>query len=110
MFALRLEGFETHRLAWGTEGADFLLRETARRLANLTTPVSLVARGHGDRFLVLAEHIDDKSDANILGFARYRNGNDAPSKLIELLGKQVNVDHRYVLSPTRLLLAFTAGS
>lgn len=34
----------------------------------------------------LAEHIgDDGSYTNVLGFARYRNGDDAPSKLIELV-------------------------
>lgn len=36
----------------------------------------------------LAEHIGEDADArhaNILGFARYRNGVDAPSKLVELV-------------------------
>ena len=34
----------------------------------------------------LAEHIGDDGDhANVLGFARYRNGDDVPSKLIELV-------------------------
>jgi 3-hydroxybutyryl-CoA dehydrogenase len=35
----------------------------------------------------LAEHIkeDDQSSANMLGFCRYRNGGDEPSKLIELV-------------------------
>jgi 3-hydroxybutyryl-CoA dehydrogenase len=33
----------------------------------------------------LAEHTNEKTDANVLGFARYRNGADAPSKLIELV-------------------------
>ncbi len=35
----------------------------------------------------LAEHVDeaDPSCKNVLGFARYRNGGDAPSKLIELV-------------------------
>jgi 3-hydroxybutyryl-CoA dehydrogenase len=34
----------------------------------------------------LAEHIgDDSAHTNVLGFARYRNGDDAPSRLIELV-------------------------
>lgn len=34
----------------------------------------------------LAEHIgEDSAAANVLGFARYRNGDDAPSKLVELV-------------------------
>jgi 3-hydroxybutyryl-CoA dehydrogenase len=34
----------------------------------------------------LAEHVgDDGNHANVLGFARYRNGDDAPSRLIELV-------------------------
>lgn len=34
----------------------------------------------------LAEHIGDESGhKNVLGFARYRNGDDAPSKLVELV-------------------------
>jgi 3-hydroxybutyryl-CoA dehydrogenase len=34
----------------------------------------------------LAEHFgDDCSHTNVLGFARYRNGDDAPSRLIELV-------------------------
>lgn len=35
----------------------------------------------------LAEHVDESAadSTNVLGFARYRNGTDAPSKLIELV-------------------------
>lgn len=34
----------------------------------------------------LAEHIgEDAAPSNVLGFARYRNGDDAPSKLVELV-------------------------
>lgn len=36
----------------------------------------------------LAEHLDnldDAADANVLGFARYRNGDDPPSPLVELV-------------------------
>jgi len=35
----------------------------------------------------LTEHIDDRepTNANVLGFARYRNGDDPPSQLVELV-------------------------
>jgi 3-hydroxybutyryl-CoA dehydrogenase len=35
----------------------------------------------------LGEHVDDQdpNQANVLGFARYRNGDDPPSKLVELV-------------------------
>jgi 3-hydroxybutyryl-CoA dehydrogenase len=35
----------------------------------------------------LGEHVDDRDqvNANVLGFARYRNGEDKPSKLVELV-------------------------
>lgn len=35
----------------------------------------------------LGEHVDDQdgASANVLGFARYRNGHDKPSKLVELV-------------------------
>lgn len=35
----------------------------------------------------LGEHVDDRdqANANVLGFARYRNGDDKPSKLVELV-------------------------
>jgi 3-hydroxybutyryl-CoA dehydrogenase len=35
----------------------------------------------------LGEHVDDQdqANANVLGFARYRNGDDKPSKLVELV-------------------------
>jgi 3-hydroxybutyryl-CoA dehydrogenase len=43
----------------------------------------LVELGHE----CLAAHIDDEGSAsfNIVGFARYRNGDDAPSRLVELV-------------------------
>jgi 3-hydroxybutyryl-CoA dehydrogenase len=42
----------------------------------------------------LAEHVDEASAAsrNVLGFARYRNGADAPSKLVELVRLSVTDD------------------
>ena len=35
----------------------------------------------------LGEHVDDRdqANANVLGFARYRNGDDKPSRLVELV-------------------------
>jgi len=33
----------------------------------------------------LAEHVGESGPSNVLGFARYRNGDDAPSQLIELV-------------------------
>lgn len=38
----------------------------------------------------LAEHVGETGYANILGFARYRNGTDAPSNLIELVKQQIH--------------------
>jgi len=43
----------------------------------------LVELGHE----CLAEHVNEEeaANANVLGFARYRNGDDPPSKLVELV-------------------------
>jgi 3-hydroxybutyryl-CoA dehydrogenase len=40
----------------------------------------------------LAEHTGEEGFSNVLGFARYRNGDDAPSKLIELVKQPSNSD------------------
>ena len=62
-------------------------------------PVLILAGAHGivaaqaERTAILVEldlecletHLDDASAANVLGFARYRNGDDAPSDLVELV-------------------------
>lgn len=42
----------------------------------------------------LADHVadDDPAHANVVGFARFRNGSDAPSKLVELVRMRVTAD------------------
>lgn len=42
----------------------------------------------------LAEHAEDDNpaNANVVGFARFRNGSDAPSKLVELVRMRVTSD------------------
>jgi 3-hydroxybutyryl-CoA dehydrogenase len=56
----------------------------------------------------LGEHIDDRDPncSNVLGFARYRNGDDRPSKLIELV-KHANISET-AISAARELFS-TAG-
>jgi 3-hydroxybutyryl-CoA dehydrogenase len=50
----------------------------------------------------LAEHIgDDSAHTNVLGFARYRNGDDAPSKLVELV-RPVSASDAAVAAATAL--------
>jgi 3-hydroxybutyryl-CoA dehydrogenase len=52
----------------------------------------------------LAEHlgdIDENDQANILGFARYRNGNDLPSNLVELV-RQSNSSEAAILAAKAL--------
>lgn len=45
----------------------------------------------------LAEHTGEEGISNVLGFARYRNGDDAPSMLIELV-KQANHSEQTILA------------
>src|SRR6188472_2855757 len=40
----------------------------------------------------LAEHVGEGGLPNVLGFARYRNGDDAPSPLIELVRQPLSSD------------------
>jgi 3-hydroxybutyryl-CoA dehydrogenase len=40
----------------------------------------------------LADHVGEEGHANVLGFARYRNGSDAPSPLVELVRQDVHDD------------------
>src|SRR6266436_623254 len=40
----------------------------------------------------LAEHVGEGGIPNVLGFARYRNGEDAPSPLIELVRQPATGD------------------
>jgi 3-hydroxybutyryl-CoA dehydrogenase len=52
----------------------------------------------------LAEHIgDDSGQTNVLGFARYRNGDDAPSKLVELV-RPVSASDAAVAAATTLFM------
>jgi 3-hydroxybutyryl-CoA dehydrogenase len=62
-------------------GADVLVLCAASFEADPSKAAILVELGHES----LAEHIGDDSHGNVLGFARYRNGDDAPSNLIELV-------------------------
>lgn len=68
--------------ASAAEGADILLLSGVAFVADPDKRAILIELGSES----LAEHIGDNStQANVLGFARYRNGDDAPSKLIELV-------------------------
>ena len=54
----------------------------------------------------LGEHVDDRdqASANVLGFARYRNGDDKPSKLVELV-RHSNTSERAVAAARELFTA-----
>jgi 3-hydroxybutyryl-CoA dehydrogenase len=76
------------------EGDAFLSGTSAERGANviILCGVPFVADAGKKAILIelgnesLAEHIgDDSAHTNVLGFARYRNGDDAPSRLVELV-------------------------
>lgn len=68
--------------ASGEKGADILVLSGVPLVANSGKAAILIELDNES----LAEHIGDDSDhANVLGFARYRNGDDAPSKLVELV-------------------------
>ncbi len=72
------EGFLTE----ASHNADVLLLLGAPFVADPAKRVILIELGNES----LAEHIgDDGSHSNVLGFSRYRNGDDAPSRLIELV-------------------------
>jgi 3-hydroxybutyryl-CoA dehydrogenase len=63
-------------------GADILIFSGAPFVADPQKTAILVELGNES----LAEHIGEDSDfTNVLGFARYCNGDDVPSKLIELV-------------------------
>jgi 3-hydroxybutyryl-CoA dehydrogenase len=64
------------------KGADILVLCGAPFVGDPGKKAILVELGNES----LAEHIGDNSaHANVLGFARYRNGDDAPSRLVELV-------------------------
>ncbi len=63
-------------------GADILLLSGARFAPDANKTAILIELGNES----LAQHIgDDSGHSNVLGFARYRNGDDAPSRLVELV-------------------------
>jgi 3-hydroxybutyryl-CoA dehydrogenase len=65
-----------------SKGADILIYSGIPFVADASKKAILVELGNES----LAQHIgDDDEHANVLGFARYRNGDDAPSKLVELV-------------------------
>ena len=64
------------------DGADILLLSGAPFVPDAHKIAILIELEHES----LAQHIgDDSAHANVLGFARYRNGDDAPSRLVELV-------------------------
>ena len=64
------------------DGADILIFSGAPFVADPGKTALLIELGNES----LAEHIGEDSNlTNVLGFARYRNGDDVPSKLIELV-------------------------
>ena len=69
-------------LAGVSDNADVLIVLGAAFITDPGKQAILIELGNE----CLAEHVgDDGSVSYVLGFARYRNGNDAPSKLIELV-------------------------
>ncbi len=68
--------------ASGEKDADVLVRCGVPFALDPSKKAILIELGNES----IAEHIgDDSAHTNVLGFARYRNGDDAPSKLIELV-------------------------
>lgn len=68
-------------LAAAAPSADIVLHLGTPLKADAGKTAILVELGNE----CLAQHTDGANDNNILGFARYRNGSDAPSSLIELV-------------------------
>lgn len=64
------------------EKAEVLVFSGTTFVADASKKAILIELGNES----LARHIgDDSEHANVLGFARYRNGDDAPSNLVELV-------------------------
>jgi len=70
------------------EDADILIYAGAPFAADPGRIAILVELGDES----LAEHVGEGGLANVLGFARYRNGDDAPSRLIELVRQPASGD------------------
>lgn len=75
----------------GAEQAEVVLYSGVPFKQDSTRALILVELGDES----LAEHAGEDGIANVLGFARYRNGDDAPSQLIELV-RQPNHDDAVV--------------
>lgn len=76
------DGF--HANSSNVEGATVVMYSGVAVKPDLAKTAILVELGNE----CLAEHLGDIAEndqANILGFARYRNGNDAPSNLVEVV-------------------------
>jgi 3-hydroxybutyryl-CoA dehydrogenase len=67
--------------AIGAKDAEILIHVGAPFVADPARTAILVELGDES----LAEHVGEGGLPNVLGFARYRNGDDAPSPLIELV-------------------------
>ncbi len=69
--------------AVGRDQADVVIYSGVRFMPDLRKTVILIELGEE----CLGDHIneDDPAVANVLGFSRYRNGEDPPSRLIELV-------------------------
>ncbi len=63
--------------------AEIVIYSEARFKPDLSKAAILIELQHK----CLGEHVDDQdgASANVLGFARYRNGHDKPSNLVELV-------------------------
>lgn len=70
-----------HAKAVSVEAAEIVVYSGARFEQDPNKKLILIELGDES----LAEHTGEGGVANVLGFARYRNGDDAPSQLIELV-------------------------
>ena len=77
-------------LSGGTAAAEVVVHLGTPVIADPTKKAILVELGSE----FVADHAadDNPAHANIVGFARFRNGSDAPSKLVELVRMRVTSD------------------
>ncbi|MBP9722641.1 MAG: EAL domain-containing protein [Gammaproteobacteria bacterium] len=66
VFFIDLDGFKNINDRAGHETGDYVLKEVAKRLLNITRATDIVARQGGDEFIVLLSRIEDKTDAKIV--------------------------------------------